>query len=44
MVLSVFCGSFRLVEALKGTIHALVEAPMTMHGDPVQVAAVLDQI
>ena len=37
-------GRFRLVESLEGAVHALVETPVTMNGDPVQVTAVLNQI
>jgi len=42
LIFSVLRGSLRLVEALKGSIHALIEAPVTVYRDPVQITAVLD--
>lgn len=37
-------SSFGFVESLECSVHPLVEAPVTMHGDPVQITAVLDQV
>jgi len=42
LIFSMLRGSLRLVEALKGSIHALIEAPVTVYRDPVQITAVLD--